>query len=113
MQELEKETYNFAVQTIGLVRSLEKVKSNVDLTKLKASAAKVSTKFIDAMEADENKVFAENLRDCLQHAKHAHEELNKISIPDEERFVKELGQLKLSVQKIEQQLTEISAKLIY
>lgn len=113
MKELEKETYNFAVQTIGFVRSLEKADKSMDLAKLKASAAKVSTKFIDAMEADENKEFAENLRECLQHAKQAREELNKMNSSDNERLSKEFNQLKLSVRKIEEQLIEVSAKLIY
>ncbi len=113
MQELEKETYNFAVQTIGFVRSLEKAGSNHDLAKLKTSAAKVSTIFIEAMEANENKEFADNLRECLKHAKHAHEELNKISVSDTESPSKELDRLKSSLNRIEKQLEEISTKLIY
>lgn len=113
MQELEKETYNFAVQTIGLARSLEKADSSQDLTKLKTSAAKVSTIFIEAMEADENKEFANKLRECLHYAKQAHEELTKISIYDTESLSKEFALLKASLDKIEKQLEEISTKLIY
>ena len=89
MKELEVKTYNFTVQGIGLIKSLEKefpelVNLSADRQdkELKQSIGAVSIKFMDALDAKEAEDFAKNLRECLSSA-------NKSS-----ELLKEMGEIK-------------------
>jgi len=71
MNELEVQTYNFAVEGIGFVKSLEKEFPEMAKPELKQVIGAVSLKCIDALDAKENEDFASNLRDCLEKSKKA------------------------------------------
>ncbi|MDA3953817.1 MAG: hypothetical protein PF485_09230 [Bacteroidales bacterium] len=64
MKELEVKTYNFAIQGIGLIKSLEKEFPELANNELKQSIGSVSIKFIDALNAEGNEDFAQNIKDC-------------------------------------------------
>lgn len=76
MKELEVKTYNFAIQGIGLIKSLEKEFPEKVNSELKKNIGNVSLKFIDALDAQENEKFAENLRECCSCAQKSGELLN-------------------------------------
>lgn len=63
MEELEVQTYKFAVEGIGFVKSLEKEFPEIIPPELKYCMENVSMKYIDALHSKENENFAENLRE--------------------------------------------------
>ena len=78
MKELEVQTYNFAVEVIGFVKSLEKKIRELVKTELKHSYGAVSLKYMDALDANENEDFASNLKDCLEKSKKSSELLSNL-----------------------------------
>ncbi|MFO7939531.1 MAG: hypothetical protein R6U66_07255 [Bacteroidales bacterium] len=115
MQELEKLTYAFAIESASLIKSLEKMEPEQfePLQQYKGHAAGVSLMFMDAMEAEANEGFANNLRSCLYHAQVAEEHLQELNTHE----VAELNELKQSLidkcKIIITKLTAITDKIIY
>jgi len=115
MQELEKLTYAFAIESASLIKSLEKMEPEQfeDLQQYKGHAAGVSLMFMNAMETEANETFANNLRSCLYHAQVAVKHLQELNTHE----VAELDELKqMLVDKCNSiiiKLTAITDKIIY
>ena len=113
MKELEVKTYNFAVQGIGLIKSLEKEFPELANNELKQSMGAVSINFIDALNAQENEDFAKNMRECFSNAQKSSELLNAIGeIQNRTLDEQKMGLIKDSKIIIEK-LDSIISKLIY
>lgn len=78
MKDLEVKTYNFAVQGIGLIKSLEKDFPELVTSELKKSIGAVSISFIDTLNASENEDFSKNIKACYSNAQKAEELLNSM-----------------------------------
>jgi len=113
MKDLEKQTYDFAVAGISLIKSLEKEYPELVNSELKKNIGAVSIKYIDAINAQENEDFANNLRACHSSAKKSIELFNALG---------EIGNINLNKQKIKlikdskiiiEKLDTVISKLIY
>lgn len=113
MKDLEVQTYNFAVEGIGLVRSLEKEFPELASNELKQNIGAVSLKYIDAIEAKENEDFASNLRACHSCAKKSAELLNELKGITNENLVNQKEKLINDSKIIIEKLDNIISKLIY
>ncbi|MFC2150985.1 hypothetical protein ACFLSE_00520 [Bacteroidota bacterium] len=113
MEELEVKTYNFAVEGIGLVKSLEKEFPELAKSELKQSMGAVSLKFIDALNASENEDFANNLRECFLNAKKSSELLNTLGELSNETLNKQKSKLIKDSNLIIEKLDAIINRLIY
>lgn len=113
MKDLEVKTYNFAVQGIGLIKSLEKEFPEMANTDLKKSMGAVSISFIDALNAQENEGFSKNLKTCYLNAQRSAELLNNLgkikNINLEEQRMLLINDSKILIDK----LNLILSKLIY
>lgn len=113
MKELEIQTYNFSVDGIGLVKSLEKEHPDLVNSALKQTIGNVSLKFMDAVSAKENEDFANNLRSCLSETKKSVEFLRAIegiqNKPILDQKDKMIDDSKIIIEKLE----NIIGKLIY
>ncbi len=112
MRELERQTYDFAIEGISLIKSLEKTFPELVSTELKRNIGAVSTKYIDAVNAKENEDFAGNLRDCHASAKKSIELLNSLDIKNED-FNSQKSKLINNSKLIIDKLDTIISKLIY
>ncbi len=112
MRELEKQTYDFAVEGISLIKSLEKTFPELVSIELKRNIGAVSTKYIDAVNAKENEDFASNLRECHTSAKKSVELLNSLDIKNED-FNSQKSKLINDSKLIIDKLDTIISKLIY
>ena len=113
MQELEVKTYNFTVDAIGLIKSLEKEYPELLKNEFKKSAGAVSLKFMDAIESQENNDFANNLRDCLENSKQSLDFLKKMKTIPNELFENQKRALIENISGIIEKLENINSKLIY
>jgi len=113
MKELEEKTYNFTVQAIGLIKSLEKEFPKLVNPELKKALGNVSIKFMDAMDADENTDFANNLRDSKENAEKSYELLSQMGSIQNELFNSQRNTLISEAQEIKEKLENIISKLIY
>ncbi len=113
MEELEVQTYKFAVEGIGFVKSLEKEYPEIVPSELKYSMGNVSMKFIDALNSKENENFAENLRGCYENAKKSSELLVKLEGITNNSLLKQNEKLINDIRSIINKLDNIKSKLIY
>jgi hypothetical protein len=113
MKELEVKTYNFAVQGIGLVKSLEKEFPELADNDLKQSMGTVSIKFIDALNAKENEDFAQNIKDCHLNALKSSEILSKMGEIKNDTFNKQKEVLINESKEIIEKLDTVISKLIF
>jgi hypothetical protein len=113
MRDLEKQTYDFAVAGISLIKSLEKEFPELVNSELKQNVGAVSIKYIDAINAQENEDFANNLRECHSSAEKSIELFSALG---------EIGNINLNEQKIKlindskiiiEKLDTVISKLIY
>lgn len=113
MKELEIKTYNFAVQGIGLIKSLEKEFPALVNNDLKQSIGAVSIQYIDALNSKENEDFAKNLRNCHSNALKSIELLNALgeisnsTLNDQKNTL--INESKIIIDK----LSKVINKLIY
>jgi len=113
MQELEVKTYNFTVQGIGLIKSLEKEFPEMVNSELRQNIGNVSLKFMDALDAQENEDFAKNIRECNSSTKKSEELLSKIGTIQNETFENQKIALIIESKVICEKLNTIIEKLIY
>lgn len=113
MKDLEEKTYQYTVQGIGLIKSFEKFSPELAKTELKQNIGKVSTKFMDALDAKENEDFAKNLRESFNSAQKSLELLNSIGKLENNDLEKEKNNLIEETKSIVNQLETIIQKLIY
>jgi hypothetical protein len=113
MQELEVKTYNFTVQGIGLIKSLEKEFPEKVSSELRQNIGNVSLKFMDAQDAQENENFAKNIRECNSSAEKSEELLNELGTIQNETFENQKNALIKESKVIREQLDTIIEKLIY
>jgi len=113
MKELEEKTYNFTVQAIGLIKSLEKEFPELVNSELRKTMGNVSLKFMDALDSEENTDFANNLRDCKSSAEKSHELLSKMGDIENELYNSQRKALLSEAQEIKEKLENIISKLIY
>ena len=113
MKELEVKTYNFAIQGIGLIKSLEKEFPELVNSDLKQSIGAVSLTFIDALNAEENEDFAKNLRDCHSNAQKSVELLNAMGEIANDTLSEQKSKLINESKIIIEKLNTIISKLIY
>ena len=115
MQELEKKTYNFSVQGIGFIKSIDKNYPGLemDTQELKQYIGAVSLKFIAAMDSKENDDFANNLRECHNKAMMSSKQLKKLDKLKENTLKTQKNDLIREAEEITEQLDKILEKLIY
>lgn len=113
MKELEVKTYNFAIQGIGLVKSLEKEFPELANNDLKQSMGAVSIKFIDALNAEGNEDFAQNIKDCHSNALKSSEFLSKMDEIKNDTFNKQKEVLINESKEIIEKLDTVISKLIF
>ena len=113
MKELEKKTYIFSVEAIGWAKSMEKVNDHSnEAVSFKLAAANAYKFFSGAIIAEENKAFADMLRDSLSAEKEARKLLEEISTEDEE-LAKQQKALYEKSDEIISELEKILEKIIY
>lgn len=112
MKDLEVQTYNFAVDGIGLIKSLEKEYPELVSQDLKQNIGAVSLKYLDAVEAKENEDFAKNLRECHSSAKKSVDLLNTLNL-ENETLNEQKNKLLKDSEIIIEKLDKIISKLIY
>jgi len=113
MKELEVKTYNFTVQGIGLIKSLEKEFPTLVNSDLRQSIGAVSIQFIDALNAKENEDFAKNLRDCYSNAQKSVELLHSLGEIDNNTLNDQKNTLINDSKEIIEKLNTVINKLIY
>jgi len=113
MKELEVQTYQFAVEGIGLVKSLEKEVPGLATSDLKQSMGAVSLKYMDALSAEENEDFASNLRACHASAKRSEELLHTLEKLTNKELIQQKEKMINDSKKIIEKLDGIIEKLIY
>ena len=113
MQELEVKTYNFTVQGIGLIKSLEKGFPEKVNSELRQNIGNVSLKFMDALDAKGNEDFAKNIRECNLSAEKSEELLKEMGTIQNETFENQKNALINESKIIREQLDTIIKKLIY
>ncbi|MDA3780105.1 MAG: hypothetical protein PF487_07815 [Bacteroidales bacterium] len=62
MQEVEKLAYDFSIQCIGFIKSLNKNNPNIETCELKENTGNVSLKLLNALKSKINKDFSDNLK---------------------------------------------------
>ena len=113
MKELEKKTYIFSVEAIGWAKSMEKINDHSNQTvSFKLVAANAYKFFSGAVIAEENKAFADRLRDSLSAAKEARKLLDEVSTENDE-LAKQQKALYEKNDEIISELEEIIQKIIY
>jgi len=113
LKELEKKTYIFSVEAIGWAKSMEKANDHTnEAVSFKLTAANAYKFFSNAVIAEENKAFADNLRDSLNATKEARKLLEGISTENEE-LAKQQKALYDKSGEIIDELEEIIKKIIY
>ena len=113
MKDLEVKTYNFAVQGIGLIISLEKEFPELVNNELKQSMGAVSINFIDALNAQENEDFAKNPKMCYSNAKKSAELLQNLGVIENKTLEEQKMLLINESKSIIDKLNSIISKLIY
>lgn len=113
MQELETKTYNFTVQAIGFILSLEKELPHLVNEELRKTAGDVSLKFMDALESIENKDFSDNIRKSYESAKRSFEILKSMNCSENKELEKQKASLLTDLHEINEKLNFIINKLIY
>jgi hypothetical protein len=113
VQELESKTYNFSVQAIGFIKSLEKELPHLVNEELRKAAGEVSLKFMDAMESLENKDFSENIRKSYNNAKRSFDILKSMNCSENKELQKQKAELLTDLHEINENLSSIISKLIY
>ncbi|MFO7829108.1 MAG: four helix bundle protein [Bacteroidales bacterium] len=113
MQELEVKTYNFAIQSIGFVKSLEKNHPELVNKELKPCAGAVSINFIAALDSNENEDFAKNLRACHNNAKKSLTLLKETREIKDQQLNSQKDALIKEAEEIIEKLDQIIDKLIY
>jgi len=113
MRDLEEKTYEYTVQGIGLIKSIEKVFPELLSTDLKKSIGAVATKYMDAVESNENDDFAKNLRESHSSAEKSLELLNSMSDIADSDLNEQKKKLIVETKEIVDQLNAIIQKLIY
>lgn len=113
MEELEIKTYDFAVKAIGFAKSIEKELSEIQVNDFKQNSGAVSIKFIEAMNANENEDFANNLRECFEKLQESDKFLQAMETLKIEQLENEKAELISEAGKIKVQLDSIIKKLIY
>jgi len=113
LKELEKKTYIFSVEAIGWAKSMEKMNDHPnEAMSFKIAAANAYKFFSSAIVAEENKAFADKLRDSLSATKEARKLLNEISTENEE-LAKQQKALYEKSGEIISELEKIIKKIIY
>lgn len=113
MKELEEKTYDFAIQGIGLIKSLEKEFPELVNKDLKQSMGAVSIKLIDALNAEKNEDFAQNIRDCHSNTLKSSELLSKMDEISNDTFNKQKEELINESKVIIEKLDTVISKLIF
>jgi hypothetical protein len=113
MKELESETYNFAIQGIGLVKSLEKEFPELANNELKHSIGAVSIKYMNALNAEKNEDFALNIKSCHSNALRSSELLSQIGEIKNNTFNQQKIELKGELKVIIERLDIVISKLIF
>jgi len=113
MQELESKTYNYSVQAIGFIKSLEKELPHLVNEELRKSAGEVSLKFMDAMDSVENKDFSDNIRKSLASTKRSFEILKSMNCSENKELEKHKALLLSESHEIIEKLNIIINKLIF
>ncbi|HAN19554.1 MAG: hypothetical protein A2X13_15080 [Bacteroidetes bacterium GWC2_33_15] len=113
MQELEQKTYNYTVQTIGFIKSLEKELPHLVNEELRTTAGAVSLKFMDAMESIENKDFSDNIKKSFDNARRSFEILKTLNCSANKELEKQKAFLLSESHEIIEKLNFIISKLIY
>lgn len=113
MKELEVKTYNFAVQSIGFAKSIEKHFPEIEITEFKKSAGAVSIKYIEAFDCQENEDFANKLRECHSNLKSSLSYLNSMTEVSNESLEKEKAKLLEEATLVDKKLEKVIKKLIY
>jgi len=113
MNELEEKTYQYTVKGIGLVKSLEKEFPELLSSELKQNIGKVSTKFMDALDAKETEDFAKLLRESHSSAEKTLDFLNSMNEISNQNLNDEKKKLIEETKSIVDQLENIIQKLIY
>jgi len=113
LKELEKKTYIFSVEAIGWSKSMEKAEDHPnEAVSFKLAAANAYKFFSSAIIAEENKAFADKLRDSLSATKEARKLLDEIS-PEDKELAKQQKALYEKSGEIISELEEIIEKIIY
>jgi hypothetical protein len=113
MQELEEKTYNYTVQAIGFIKTLEKQFPHLVNEELREIAGNVSLKFMDALDSMENKDFSDNIRKSHEYAKRSFEILKSINCSENKELEKQKTQLLSESHEIIEKLNFIISRLIY
>ena len=113
MKKLEVKTCNCAIQGIGLIKSLEKEFPELANKVLKQSMCAVSIKFIDALNAEKNEDFAQNIKDCHSNALKSSELLIKMDEMKNDNFNTQKEVLITESKVIIEKLDTIISKLIF
>ncbi len=113
MKELESETYNFAIQGIGLMKSLEKEFPALTNSELSRCIAAVSIKYMNALNAEKNEGFALNVRNCHSNALKSSELLNQIGEIENNTFNQQKIELISELKVIIEKLDIVISKLIF
>jgi len=113
MQELERKAYIFSVETIGLAMSMEKEGGQRELArKLKKASGQVYTLLTDALEAEENKDFADLLRASHQQAMNARDYLKQTGLSQAGLRNKQ-KELTGMVEEVIERMDNMLGKIIY
>ena len=112
MQELEEKTYNYTVQVIGFIKTLEKTFPHLVSAEFREIAGNVSLKFMDALDSIENKDFSDNIRKSHEYATRSFEILKSINCSENKDLEKQKAQLLLDSHEIIEKLNLIINKLI-
>lgn len=113
MRDLEEKTYQYTIQGIGLVKSLEKEYPELLSPDLKKSIGNVSTKCMDAFDAKENEDFANYLREAYANSKISMDLLNSMGDIANNTFNEQRKNLIKEAKEIADKLNTIIQKLIY
>lgn len=113
MKDLEVKTYNFAVQGIGLIKSLEKEFPELVNIDLKQSMGGVSINFIDALNAQESEDFAKNIRACYANTQKSAKLLQSLGVIENKALEEQKMQLINDSKNMIDKLDSIISKLIY
>ncbi|HAF27624.1 MAG TPA: hypothetical protein DCG75_01120 [Bacteroidales bacterium] len=113
MKDLEVKTYNFAVQGIGLIKSLEKEFPELVNNDLKQSMGSVSINFIDALNAQENEDFAKNIKACYANTQKSAELLHSLGVIENKTLEEQRLLLINDSKNMIDKLDSIISKLIY
>ncbi|MCG8410316.1 MAG: hypothetical protein MI739_03420 [Bacteroidales bacterium] len=113
MKELEEKTYQYSINGVSLIKSLEKTQPELITSELKSNLGGVSTHFMNAFESKENSDFADCLRNSHVCAKNSLDLLNKMGDIANQDLNKQKEELIDQTKSIVNQLNTITQKLIY